>query len=275
VFLETEQMKEILNVRPLLKWAGGKRALTHEITPHLKGYNRYHEPFFGGGAVFFDLAPRSAVVGDLNPELINCYEVTKNNPNELIEKLRRLKNTEETYYKVRASAPRSTASKAARFIYLCTLSFNGIYRVNLSGQFNVPYGHKLNLNPCNSEFIHSVSRKLRNCELVCDDFEIIASRASRGDCVYFDPPYTVAHGNNGFVKYNEKIFSWRDQERLEMVARKLARRGVKVVVSNADHPSLRDLYKEFNVQTVERWSVISASSTGRKKITECIFHLGD
>lgn len=268
-------MKTSPAARPLLKWAGGKRALTAEITPLLKGYRRYYEPFFGGGAVFFNLVPKDSVLGDLNPELINCYEVTKSKPDELVEKLRRLKNTEETYYKVRASAPRSEVSRAARFIYLCTLSFNGIYRVNLSGHFNVPYGRKEHLNPCDSELIHSTSHQLKSCELVCADFEVIAGRATHGDCVYFDPPYTVAHGNNGFVKYNEKIFSWKDQERLEVVARSLANRGVKVVISNADHPSLRDLYKAFKVQTVERWSVISAASIGRRKITECIFHLGE
>jgi DNA adenine methylase len=261
--------------RPLLKWAGGKRALTTEITPLLQGYKRYYEPFFGGGAVFFQLDPSHSVLGDLNPELINCYEVTKNKPEDLIDKLRRLKNSEETYYEVRASSPRSTVSRAARFIYLCTLSFNGIYRVNLSGQFNVPYGHKGHLNPCDSALIRSVSQQLQSCELVCADFKVVAKDATAGDCVYFDPPYTVAHGNNGFVKYNEKIFSWKDQERLETFARKLANRGVKVVISNADHPSLRNLYKDFKVETVERWSKISAAAIGRKKITECIFHLGE
>lgn len=272
---EVTQSKACRGVRPLLKWAGGKRALTTEITPLLQGYHHYYEPFFGGGAVFFDLVPKHSVLGDLNPELINCYKVTKNQPDALIEKLQCLKNTEETYYKVRASEPVSDVSRAARFIYLCTLSFNGIYRVNLSGQFNVPYGYKEHLNPCDSDLIHSISHQLQSCELVCADFELVAARAMRGDCVYFDPPYTVAHGNNGFIKYNEKIFSWKDQERLEVVAKALAKRGVKVVISNADHPSLRDLYKAFEVKTVERWSVISAATTGRRKIAECIFHLGD
>jgi len=260
--------------RPLLKWAGGKRALAAEITPLLQGYRRYFEPFFGGGAVFFELNPKSAVLSDLNPELINCYKVTQSQPDALIEKLRKLKNSRDDYYDIRASSPRSEVGRAARFIYLCTLSFNGIYRVNQAGQFNVPYGYKEHIDPCDADVIHSISDQLQSCEIQCNDFEVVATRANRGDCVYFDPPYTVAHGNNGFLKYNEKIFSWRDQERLESVARMLAARGVKVVISNADHPSLRELYKAFQVQTVERWSVISASATGRKAITECIFSLG-
>lgn len=262
------------SARPLLKWAGGKRALSAEITPLLQGYRRYFEPFFGGGAVFFDLAPQDAVLSDLNPELINCYKVTQSQPEELIEKLRKLKNSKDDYYQIRASSPRSDVGRAARFIYLCTLSFNGIYRVNQSGQFNVPYGYKEHLNPCDADLIKAVSLRLQSCEIQCNDFEAVVTQADRGDCVYFDPPYTVAHGNNGFLKYNEKIFSWKDQERLETVAQRLATRGVKVVISNADHPSLRELYREFQVQTVERWSVISGSTAGRKVITECIFSLG-
>lgn len=269
------QIEATPTTRPLLKWTGGKRLLTSRITPHLQGYKRYYEPFFGGGAVFFQLTPSQSVLSDLNPELINCYEVTKQNPEELIDRLRRLKNSEENYYLVRASSPRSKVSRAARFIYLCTLSFNGIYRVNLSGQFNVPYGRKEHLKPCDIPLIRSISQQLQSCELVCADFEAVANDANAGDCVYFDPPYTVAHGNNGFVKYNEKIFSWKDQERLAVLASVLARRGVKVVISNADHPSLRNLYKTFEVETVERWSKISAATTGRKKITECIFYLGN
>lgn len=261
--------------RPLIKWAGGKRSLSAQIRPLVEGYRRYYEPFFGGGAIFFDLTPKQSVLSDLNPELINCYEVTKTQPDELIRKLRTLKNTEELYYRVRASAPRTPVTRAARFIYLCSLSFNGIYRVNQAGQFNVPYGHKSHVIPCDAELIRNVSQQLQSSQLLCADFETIAMRATRGDCVYFDPPYTVAHGNNGFLKYNEKIFSWKDQERLETVALNLANRGVKVVISNADHPSIRKLYKAFRVQTVERWSVISGSADGRKNITECIFSLGN
>ena len=271
---EIEKSEVDYSGRPLLKWAGGKRALASEIIPLLDGYDRYFEPFFGGGAVFFQLCPKSAVLSDLNPELINCYETTKSHPEELIASLKRLKNTQDIYYKVRASAPRTPVTRAARFIYLCALSFNGIYRVNLSGQFNVPYGHKDHLDPCDADLIRSISKRLQTCEISCADFEQSALKAIAGDCVYFDPPYTVAHGNNGFVKYNEKIFSWKDQERLEILARKLAAQGVRVVVSNADHPSIRKLYEAFNVRTVERWSKISAAAEGRKKITECVFYLG-
>lgn len=271
---KTKKAEVIDSARPLLKWTGGKRALAQEIVPLLKGQGRYFEPFFGGGAVFFQLRPENAVLSDLNPELINCYEIAKSQPEELIANLRRLKNSEENYYKIRASKPRTTITRAARFIYLCALSFNGIYRVNLSGHFNVPYGRKVHIDPCDADLIRSISERLQASEILCTDFELAAMNAVSGDCVYFDPPYTVAHGNNGFVKYNEKIFSWKDQERLEAVSRKLAAKGVRVVISNADHPSLRELYKAFDVRTVERWSKISAAAGGRKKITECVFYSG-
>jgi DNA adenine methylase len=249
--------------------------LTAEITPLLRGYNLYFEPFFGGGAIFFDLGPAKAILSDINPELMNCYEVTKGRPEALIAKLKTLTNTEEAYYRIRASTPRTPVNRAARFLYLCTLSFNGIHRVNKAGKFNVPYGKKTHISPCDETKIHKVSSMLQSCELLCGDFETITNRARRGDCVYFDPPYTVAHGNNGFLKYNEKIFSWDDQLRLEEVARKLAKRGIRVVISNADHPSLRDLYSHFRVHTIDRWSVIAGNSAGRKAITECVFYLGD
>ena len=138
------------SILPLLKWAGGKRALAPEIVPLLEGYGRYFEPFFGGGAVFFQLYPKISFLSDLNPDLINCYEITKKHPEELISSLKRLKNTEENYYKVRASTPRTAVTRAARFTYLCALSFHGIYRVNLSGQFNVPYGRKEHIDPCDA-----------------------------------------------------------------------------------------------------------------------------
>ena len=262
------------SVRPLLKWTGGKRALAKDIVPLLEGFDRYFEPFLGGGAVFFQLCPKASIISDINPELINCYEITKSHPEELISSLEFLKNTEEDYYKIRHSTPQTAVTRAARFLYLCALSFNGIYRVNLSGKFNVPYGRKSHINPCDTDLIRFISKRLQTCEILCTDFEKSTANAVAGDCIYFDPPYTVAHGNNGFIKYNEKIFSWKDQVRLETVARMLASQGIRVVISNADHPSIRELYKNFNVLTLERWSKISATAEGRKKITECVFYLG-
>lgn len=175
--------------------------------------------------MYFALRPRIAILADNNPDLVNCYVQVRDNPEKVIHYLRRLRNTEEEYYRIRRSSPRKPEAKAARLIYLTTLSFNGIHRLNLKGQFNVPYGHKTHVGPCDESKICAISAILAGAELLCADFEAALSAAGRGDVVYLDPPYTVAHGNNGFLKYNAKIFSWQDQLRLANVARDLSQRG--------------------------------------------------
>jgi DNA adenine methylase len=215
-----------------------------------------------------------ALLSDNNADLINCYLQVRDHPEDVIRHLSRLRNTEDAYYETRSRTPRCDAAKAARIIYLTTLAFNGIYRVNLRGEFNVPYGHKAHLKPFDPESIEAASRALLSARFRCADFEAATAAAMCGDFVYFDPPYTVAHGNNGFLKYNSRIFSWEDQVRLGEVAARLARRGCKVVVSNADHPSIMRLYKGFRVKRVERTSRIAASAAFRRRVSECIFHSG-
>ena len=260
--------------KPLLKWAGGKRKLLHHLAPLIpltKG--RYFEPFLGGGALFFSLTPKLATLSDTNSELIECYKSVKKDPGTVLAELSKLKNDEASYYKVRATSPSSPSARAARLLYLTTLSFNGIYRQNLAGEFNVPYGRKTHVNPAALP-IHAASRALKHVNLKCCDFEAAAARAVNGDIIYFDPPYTVAHSNNGFVKYNAKIFSWADQERLAQLASELADRGCTVLISNADHPSIHALYPNFKVFTIHRQSVIAASSEHRKQTSECLFVRG-
>ncbi len=231
---------------PLIKWPGGKRALLSQITPMLpNSFDTYYEPFFGGGAVFFALAPEKAVISDANEELVNAYIQVRDNPDVLIKELKSLPNTEDAYYRVRASAPKSSMKRAARLLYLTRLSFNGIHRVNLAGQFNVPYGKKVHLTSVEPDRLLAISELLQGVDIRSGDFEAITNAASANDLVYFDPPYTVAHAHNGFVKYNERIFSWSDQQRLAKHARLLAARGCRVVVSNADHPSIHELYDGF------------------------------
>ena len=257
----------------LLKWPGGKRALLKQFLTFVpSSFNRYFEPFVGGGALFFALQPKQAVIADNNTELINCYRQVRDCPDAVIAFLSKLRNTKEDYYAIRESIPTEDASRAARFIYLMTLSFNGIHRVNLQGNFNVPYGNKKHIDPCDASKILAVSRRLSSVDFRHGDFELTAMDAKVGDFIYFDPPYTVAHGNNGFIKYNAHIFSWRDQIRLATFAQDLAKRGCKVLVSNADHPSIRELYSSFKMQTISRNSAIAASEEYRHKVTECIFY---
>lgn len=258
---------------PLIKWPGGKRALLNKLFKFLPStFHTYYEPFFGGGAFFFGLQPEHAVLSDANGELIECYSVIRESPDELIQILKNYQNSEEFYYMLRGKNLHDPVNRAARFLYLTRLSFNGIHRVNLKGQFNVPYGRKIHLETADEKQIYTASNALRHVTLKSSDFETVTEQAKNLDFIYFDPPYTVAHATNGFVKYNEKIFSWDDQIRLAKHARKLADRGCKVLISNADHPSIHNLYLDFECEVIERFSVIAAKSTSRRKITECVFY---
>lgn len=258
-----------------MKWPGGKRELLKHILPLLvERRGRYFEPFVGGGAVFFALSPQQAVLSDCDQDLVNCYSIVRDEPDVVVAKLAAMRNTEEDYYRVRASRPRSASGRAARTIYLSKLAFNGIYRKNRNGDFNVPYGYKSHLVVCDAAAIYAASAALANARIECLDFEDALRDARAGDVIYMDPPYTVAHSNNGFVKYNAKIFSWKDQERLACVAAELKRRKCKVVISNADHPSIIRLYTGFKMTRITRASRIAASVDYRKSITECVFYNG-
>jgi len=258
--------------RPLLKWAGGKRGvLTQLLALTPSHYEHYFEPFVGGGALFFALQPSAATLGDTNEELINCYVQVRDDPDAVVAALRSMPNGKDNYYRVRAWLPRDPRKRAARMIYVCALSFNGIYRVNLDGKFNVPYGNKTRLVPCDEDHIRNVSRILKQAKVVCRDFAATVAEARSGDFVYLDPPYTVAHQNNGFIKYNQKLFSWADQARLASVASDLAHRGCWVVVSHADHPSVRELFSDLECYSLQRASVIAASTRHRGHVSECVF----
>jgi DNA adenine methylase len=264
---------EPTSIPPLIKWAGGKRRLLSEILGVAPPrYSGYFEPFLGGGALFFSLLPAVATLGDTNSELIQMYTQVRDHQDKVLQSLRKMRNSSEDYYRIRSMRPRADHCKAARMIYLCTLAFNGIHRQNLKGEFNVPYGYKTHVNPCDESALKKVSDCLKGKTLLEGDFEQTVSTARKGDFVYFDPPYTVAHGNNGFIKYNAKIFSWADQERLAKVALRLKDAGCGVVVSNADHPSIRKLYPDFQVLVIERHSVMAASGEFRRLVRECIFY---
>jgi DNA adenine methylase len=259
-------------IDPFLKWPGGKRALLTSLGALLpNSFGRYFEPFLGGAALYFHVRPKRALLADKNIELIGCYTVLRDRPEELIGRLRRLRNDADSYYRVRKSVPRSEVGKAARFIYLANLSFNGIYRVNFEGQFNVPYGHRPSRVVCDAERLRQASGALQGVKLVAGDFETAVRTAKANDLVYLDPPYTVAHSNNGFIRYNARLFSWNDQERLARVASDLVARGCHVIVSNASHAPIKALYPRFSVHELERRSSISALPTGRTVTSEYVF----
>jgi len=253
-------------VNPFLKWAGGKRWLTEKhinIFPEFKG--KYFEPFLGGGAVFFSLAPKFARLSDLNGELIQTYRALKADWRSVrkVLEVHHSRHSPDYYYQVRNSTPRTEHTKAARFIYLNRTCWNGLYRVNLKGEFNVPIGTKSNvLMECDD--FERLAERLSQVELFTCDFEDTINEACEGDLIFADPPYTVKHNLNGFVKYNEKIFSWEDQERLANALKRASGRGCIVVSTNAYHPVVKDLYTEdFELAAMNRSSVIAASSDFR------------
>jgi DNA adenine methylase len=258
---------------PFLKWAGGKRWLfTPDFVEALPSFERYIEPFLGGGAGFFALKPSEAVLSDINPELINLYEKIREKPQTITRGLRFLQraHNKELYYKIRARGYTAGTCGAIRTLYLNRTCWNGLFRLNMQGQFNVPIGTKNTIHD-NNESFENYSALLRPVTLLCQDFEKTISIAKRGDLLFVDPPYTVKHNVNGFLKYNESIFSWDDQMRLARSLQKAKNRGASVILTNADHKSVRSLYSGFGVHnSVSRCSVISGKNTGRSKTTELI-----
>lgn len=258
---------------PFLKWAGGKRWLIKNhsnIFPNK--FERYLEPFAGSAAVLFHLQPEKAILTDTNADLINTYSAIKNNWASVVELLlhHHKMHNKEYYYKIRASLPRNQFSKAARFIYLNRTCWNGLYRVNLKGKFNVPIGTKTNVILETDNF-EQVSKLLQRVILKTQDFEKTIDLAKKGDCIFIDPPYTVKHNLNGFVKYNETIFSWDDQLRLSKSVLRASERGASIILTNANHQSIRDLYENIGeMRALERNSVIASDSSRRGKFKELL-----
>jgi DNA adenine methylase len=258
-------------ISPFLKWAGGKRWLTAShfaIFP--SEFERYFEPFLGSGAVFFKLQPKFALLADSNEELIDTYKAIKCNYRLVIRYLKEHQrfHCDEYYYSVRMSCPRSLYQRAARFIYLNRTCWNALYRVNLSGQFNVPRGTKNSVILETDDF-EQVSKQLSHVELACSDFGPIIDSAESNDFIFVDPPYSVKHNLNGFVKYNKKLFAWDDQVRLKDALVGAHERGVKFLMTNANHASIRSLYGSyFKTIVLSRQSVIAADSAKRDKTTE-------
>lgn len=261
------------DVLPFLKWAGGKRWFaTHFARLGLSVERSYIEPFMGSAAVFFSLKPKSAILSDTNEDLVDTYQAIKDD----WKAVRRLlsahhkNHNKNYYYLIRDRAPTNQYIKAARFIYLNRTCWNGLYRVNQQGAFNVPIGTKTNVLLKGDDF-SSVADRLKNCNLLVEDFESTINRAGEGDLVFADPPYTVRHNLNGFIKYNEKLFSWDDQIRLRDALLRASHRGANIVSTNADHRSVRDLYRrDFSVGHASRFSSISGLSKSRGEYSELV-----
>jgi DNA adenine methylase len=254
-------------MRPFLKWPGGKRWLIsryQHIFP--QNYNRYFEPFLGGGSTFFHLQPRQATISDINIDLINTYRMMARNPAQLRILLEdhQANHSVEYYYLVRDNIPDNALARAARFLYLNRTCFNGMYRVNQLGHFNVPIGTREHFVD-DVHLFEEYSRILQNVHIRTQDFVNTIHDANEGDLIFADPPYTIAHNQNSFIKYNERLFSWKDQKRLLRALIRARERGAMIIATNAYYPALQQMYQEnhFYTQALNRFSSISGLAEGR------------
>jgi len=267
-------MEEKLKIKPILRWAGGKNWLIKHLQTILPidGFNNYHEPFLGGASIFLSINPtKKSYLSDLNKELIELYIAVRDDPTKIIDLLKTYKNEESFYYKLRELEPSNIVEHAARFIYLNQTSFNGIYRVNLNGKYNVPYGHR-NKDFLAAENLLNVSFRLKKTLLFHGDFEDCIKNIKKKDLVFLDPPYTVSHNNNGFIKYNQKIFSLDDQVRLSTMIDKIRSKDAYYILTNAAHKTIIEIFEKGDrFIEMNRASLIGGSKAKRGQTSEYIF----
>jgi DNA adenine methylase len=238
--------------------------------------NRYIEPFLGGGSCFFTLLPPRAALSDLNERLIGAYRAVRDEPAQVLTHLTRHAHVhdDDYYYRVRSLEFESEAERAAQFIYLNRTCWNGLYRVNLRGEFNVPRGTK-DAVILQTDNFQAYAALLKDAEINCCDFEAAIDQATRGDFIFADPPYTVAHNNNGFIKYNQSIFSFYDQIRLRDCLVRAVARGATVLLTNAAHNSIVDLYEAHGtIRRLTRASVLAGSASHRSSTEELLVTMG-
>jgi DNA adenine methylase len=274
-------MKEINTVilnktkcKPFLRWTGSKKWLIKEgLAKYLpNNFNNYHECFLGGGSVFFSIDKSGeSFLYDINNDLIETYIEIRDNVELLIKTLKLLKNTEEEFYRIRNARTYKSHTKAARFIYLNKCSFNGIYRVNSKGIYNVPYGKRKNVDIVCEDNLRLVSKALQNVTIKAIDFKETLENIKKNDLVFLDPPYTIAHENNGFIEYNQKLFSWDDQERLKDFVQAINNKGAYFILTNASHHSILDLYKGIGKIFIKsRYSQVGGRNKTRGMYNELI-----
>lgn len=265
---------EIIKTVPFLRWAGGKRWFLKHLEEILsfKDFNNYHEPFLGSGAVFFHMYPtRISYLSDINSELIEAFLSVRDEVDKIIDELQQFKNTEEDYYKIRESIFQSTHKRAARFIYLNQTSFNGIYRVNLKGRYNVPFGFRKK-DFCYPNNLRLASERLQKAIIRKSDFEIISDQVQKKDLVFLDPPYTISHNNNGFIKYNQKLFSLEDQYRLSLLVNEIKKKHAYYILTNAAHDKIEEIFENGDKKIkIKRASLIGGQNAIRGKFEEIVF----
>ncbi|HHV35610.1 MAG TPA: DNA adenine methylase [Syntrophomonadaceae bacterium] len=267
-------------VAPVVKWVGGKRQIIDEITKYVpETFSTYYEPFLGGGAVLFELQPKKAVVNDINKELMNIYEVIKDNVEDLIDDLKRHKNDKDYFYKIRELdrdrerySILTSVQKASRIIYLNKTCFNGLFRVNKSGEFNAPFGNYKNPNIVNETTLRAVSAYFNKAKIrfSCQDFEDALKWSRKGAFVYLDPPYDPVSETASFTGYDKGGFDRDEQIRLKKTCDKLDKKGVKFLLSNSATDFIMDLYQGYKIEVIQAKRAINSKADRRGNVDEVL-----
>lgn len=271
---------EVLHmIGPFIRWAGGKRWFCNQIIDFLpQSFTDYYEPFLGGGSVFFELKKNNLInhccfLSDLNNQLINSYKMVRDNPQKLIKWLKQKEGSEEEYYQIRThfNLHPEYSSAGAEFIYLNKHSFNGIYRVNKSGEYNVPYGGHRAISDDYYKLIERDSEALKDCVIEKHNFKyLLNKKISPSSFVFIDPPYTVSHNNNGFIAYNKKLFSLDDQYKLLEVLDWIDKCDAYFLMTNAHHKIIKEIFGKYNFYECSRKSVIGGRNAKRQTVSEYI-----
>lgn len=265
---EMVKREKMMYAKPILKWAGGKTQMLNHIVPKVpENYGRYIEPFVGGGALFFALNPNQAIIADSNPELINTYREVADHVSEVIQYLSQYKNTKEDFYSAReldwTKLPKAQA--AARMLYLNKTCFNGLYRVNRNGKFNVPYGKYKSPNYCDKDALYAASELLKHTTIVCGDYaSVLKEYARKGDFIFLDPPYLPVSEYADFKRYTKEQFYEEDHVLLAKEVERLQELGCYVILTNSNHPLVHELYAPYKIEVVQTKRYISCNGNSRK-----------
>ena len=272
----SEAIASLPTPSPFIKWAGGKSRLLSQYDEHFPvEFDNYHEPFVGGGAVFFHLAPATATLSDINPRLVEVYRTIRDDVEALIDRLahHRERHNKAYYYQSRTrfnGGRMNAVDRASLFIYLNKTCFNGLYRENSRGEFNVPMGRYKSPSIFDPMHLRSVSLQLQDVDLVVDGFMSVADRAEPGDLVYFDPPYVPLNRTSSFTTYSKGGFDEKMQHDLARTFDKLAKRGCFVMLSNSDCPFVRELYAGWRVETISAPRAINSKAGRRGRVNEVL-----
>ena len=268
VHVVTGRDKNSIPAKPILKWAGGKSQLLKQLISRMPiSYGQYIEPFLGGGALFFALQPRNAVIADSNPELINVYQQVATCTRDVVRYLKMYDNSKETFYSTRSEnwclLPKAQA--AARTIFLNRTCFNGLYRVNKKGEFNVPFGNYSNPKICDENALYRASEVLKKAKLLCQDYkDVLRDHARPGDFIFLDPPYLPISQSSDFKRYTKEQFHEKDHLELAKIVLSLHEKGCHILLTNSNHPLVHEAYASFQIETLQTKRHISCRTAERR-----------